>query len=94
MIVTTHERLSDEELLRECDKQFGNPLIVELKKRLESHIDSQQSYEAEISNLETKVETLEAAALDAEEKAAEQSEEISSLQEEVASLKEALDLLA
>lgn len=84
MIVTTHERLSDEELLKECDKQFGNPLIVELKKRLESHIDSQQSYEAEISNLETKVETLEAAA----------AESVAALQAEVASLKEALDLLA
>ena len=80
MIVTTHERLSDEELLRECDKQWGNPLVAELKKRLESHIDSQQSYEVEISNLETKVEALEAAA--AESVAA------------VASLKEALDLLA
>ena len=84
MIVTTHERLSDEELLKECDKQFGNPLIVELKKRLESHIDSQQSYEAEISNLETKVETLEAAA----------AESVAAFQAEVASLKEALDLLA
>ena len=84
MIVTTHEQLSDEELLKECDKQFGNPLIVELKKRLESHIDSQQSYEAEISNLETKVETLEAAA----------AESVAALQAEVASLKEALDLLA
>ena len=84
MIVTTHERLSDEELLKECDKQFGNPLIVELKNRLESHIDSQQSYEAEISNLETKVETLEAAA----------AESVAALQAEVASLKEALDLLA
>ena len=94
MIVTTHEQFSDEELLRECDKQWGNPLVAELKKRLESHIDSQQSYEAEISNLETKVEALEAAAFDAEEKAAEQSEEISSLQDDVASLKEALDLLA
>lgn len=84
MIVTTHERLSDEELLRECDKQFGNQLIVELKKRLESHIDSQQSYESEISDLETKVETLEAAA----------AESVAALQAEVASLKEALDLLA
>lgn len=84
MIVTTHEQLSDEELLKECDKQFGNPLIVEIKKRLASYIDSQQSYEAEISNLETKVETLEAAA----------AESVAALQAEVASLKEALDLLA
>ena len=84
MIVTTHEQLSDEELLRECDKQFGNQLIVELKKRLESHIDRQQSYEDEISDLETKVETLEAAA----------AESVAALQAEVASLKEALDLLA
>lgn len=84
MIVTTHEQLSDEELLKECDKQFGNPLIVEIKKRLASYIDSQQSYEAEIQSLQEKVE-------DVEEKAAESS---AALQAEVASLKEALDLLA
>ena len=84
MIVTTHEQFSDEELLKECDKQWGNPLVAELKKRLESAIDSQKSYEVEISNLETKVETLEAAA----------AESVAALQAEVASLKEALDLLA
>ena len=84
MIVTTHEQLSDEELLNECDKQWGNPLVSELKKRLASCIDSQQSYEAEIQSLQEKVE-------DVEEKAAEST---AALQAEVASLKEALDLLA
>lgn len=84
MIVTTHEQLSDEELLKECDKQFGNPLIVELKKRLASYIDSQQSYEDEIQSLQEKAEAVEETA----------AESIAALQAEVVSLKEALDLLA
>ena len=94
MIVTTHEQLSDEELLRECDKQFGNPLIVELKKRLESAIDSQKSYEVEIETLKgDKISAVKAQELSLE-LIAEQAASITALQAEVVSLKEALDLLA
>lgn len=94
MIVTTHERLSDEELLKECDKQFGNPLIVELKKRLESAIDSQKSYEVEIETLKgDKISAVKAQELSLE-LIAEQAASITALQAEVVSLKEALDLLA
>ena len=94
MIVTTHEQFSDEELLRECEKQWGNPLVAELKKRLESAIDSQKSYEVEIETLKgDKISAVKAQELSLE-LIAEQAASITALQAEVASLKEALDLLA
>lgn len=92
--VTVFSRLPDEELLKECDKQFGNPLVVELRQRLAMHIDSDVE-------LETRVETLEAEKLATDkanealtERCAELLMEITELKNEVRNLTDALDLLS
>lgn len=92
--VTVFSRLPDEELLKECDKQFGNPLVVELQQRLAVRIDSDVE-------LEAKIETLEAEKFDTDkanealtERCAELSLEITELENKVSSLTDALDLLS
>lgn len=40
----SYDHLTDEELLRECDAHYANPLITELAKRLAEKIDEVQSH--------------------------------------------------
>jgi len=40
----SYTHLTDEELLKECDSHYANPLITELAKRLEEKIDELASY--------------------------------------------------
>ncbi len=40
----SYDHLTDEELLKECDAHYANPLITELAKRLEEKIDELYSH--------------------------------------------------
>lgn len=94
MNVIPHQQMSDEELLKECDKQYGNPLVVELNKRLASCIDSQTSYEAEIDQLSSANLALEKANEALIERNAELMGEVSKLNAEAVTLKDTLELLS
>lgn len=94
MNLIPHQQMSDEELLKECDKQYGNPLVVELHKRLASCIDSQTSYEAEIDQLTSANLALEKANEALVERNAELMGEVSKLNAEAVSLKDTLELLS
>lgn len=40
----SYEHLTDEEVIKECDSYYANPLITELAKRLAEKIDELESY--------------------------------------------------
>ena len=72
--------MTDNELLNECDRHFGNELITELASRLSDTIDERDDYLKQNEELEDRLGELEAQVLQLQRELEDANDEIQSLQ--------------